>query len=155
MEPPLKGFVKVNVDGGYIEDSNVMGAGGILITGKGGWIRGFPSWEGSGKSFLAELLTVHKGPLLAWDGGFKQVYCEFDFVDVVSLIRNMEALTFYEFAAITMEVVELLERSWVVKIQHVFREASACSDFLAKFGARNKDDRKIWQDPIRPWELSC
>lgn len=95
---------------------------------------------------LAELLAVIKGLLLTWDGGFRKVYCESDFTEVVSLIHNREALIFNKFTAIAMEVVELLEPPWEIKIHHFLRDANTCVDFLAKFGVGNKGDWKIWKD---------
>lgn len=145
--PPPPGFITLNVDGSFMEESLNMGSSGLLRNESGSWIIGFSSFEGQGDMLLAELLALKHGLALAWDQGFRHVVCEFDALDIVNLFNANENLQLHSFAKVVIEIAELLNQNWIVKLLHVFRETNACANFLAKLGVRSSQPWKTWLDP--------
>lgn len=135
LSPP--GFVKLNVDGSFLERSLVTGSGGILRSETGEWITGFSSCEGAGNPLLAELLAIKHGLNLAWEGGFRNIICETDSQEAVQLIHATSPHALHVFADTMEQILDLMQRSWLVEMHHVFREANACADFLARYNTSN------------------
>ena len=82
---------------------------------------------------VAELWGAYYALLIAWNKGFRQVLLELDSSSAIALIHN-ECIDNHPFASIIKHVRHLLKRNWVVKIQHVFREANRTTDFMDSKG---------------------
>jgi hypothetical protein len=54
---------------------------------------------------------------------------------------------FHKYRALTFEIRELLSRDWTVRIEHTFREANFCADFMAKFATSCDNGLMIWDEP--------
>ena len=57
-----------------------------------------------------------------------------DYTEVVCLVSSNTS-QFQRHAAINGDIKVLLERDWVCKLQHVYREGNEAADFLVKLGA--------------------
>lgn len=57
---PKVGVTKLNVDGSYSDETQLMCTGGLLRSHQGEWISSFTTREGAGDALLAELLAVKK-----------------------------------------------------------------------------------------------
>lgn len=68
------GWFKLNVDGSFIESTNAIGFGGLIRSNTGEWVAGFSSYDGD--TFLAELMAIKHGLLLAWSLDIRNVICE-------------------------------------------------------------------------------
>jgi hypothetical protein len=54
---------------------------------------------------------------------------------------------FHKYRALTFEIRELLSRDWTVRIEHTFREANFCADFMVKFATSCDNGLMIWDEP--------
>lgn len=145
---PLNDAVKLNVDGSFLESSSSIGSDGIMQNALGDWLTGFSCNDGVGDVLLAELLAIKHGLEFAWDLGFR-MECETDSLEAVSIIQNNNWTQFHVHAAIIMHILELLDRTWVVKLTHIYRNANSCADYLAKLGVKQVVDVKRWGDAPR------
>ena len=145
--PPPAGKVKLNTDGSALPDSQSIGSGGLLRDNKGDWIRGFSSFDGVGDPLLAELFGILHGLALALDLGYKDLVCESDCLEAVTLLHSKGLHRFHRHASILAAIMMLMERGVSVEFVHVVREVNACADFLAKQGVRASTRRHIWITP--------
>lgn len=132
--PPPKDTVKLNVDGSYNPSSTCMGVGGLIRSDSGDWLVGFSAFEGPGDVLLAELIAIKKGLNLAWDEGYRRIWCESDSFEAINIIEDTHRRKYHKYACVIEDILSLLRRNWHVKIKHVFRESKTCADFLAKHG---------------------
>lgn len=68
---------------------------------------------------------------MAWDLGL--IILESDSTEVLALIKvhvNLE----HQDHRIILELKRILERDWMVKVRHVFREINQAAGYLAKWG---------------------
>ncbi|XP_052307631.1 uncharacterized protein LOC127905130 [Populus trichocarpa] len=59
--------------------------------------------------------------------------------ELLAIAKGLKALTF--------EIRELLSRDWTVRIEHTFRKANFCADFMAKFATSCDNGLMIWDEP--------
>lgn len=130
---PHKGVLKINVDESYNPVTNIMCTGGLIRDAKGDWKSGFSSVEGPGYPLLAELIAVKNGLKHTWQEGHRNVQCETDSLEVVSLLTDAVQLSFHAHGFVINEILSLVRRDvWTVDFSHALREANMPSDFLAK-----------------------
>lgn len=125
----------------------MIGAGDLLRSSSGDWIAGFSSCEGVGDIFLAELLAIKQGLLLAWNMNFRKIICESDSLDVINTLLDRSPRVHHAYALVILEVVQLLQHQWSVSLRHVFRKVNGSAEFLAKLGVRSNSSWKLWNDP--------
>ncbi|KAL5836164.1 hypothetical protein ACOSQ4_015661 [Xanthoceras sorbifolium] len=87
-EPPMAGWVKLNVDGSRDNQTGSIAAGGVARDLNSNWVRGFAMHLGAGNILEAELNAVLLGLDMVWDAGFRKVIVESDCLEVVTLIQN-------------------------------------------------------------------
>ena len=68
-----------------------------------------------------------------------------DYTEVVYLVSS-DTSQFQRHAAINGDIKVLLERDWVCKLQHVYREGNEAADFLVKLGAISRTSN-VWDSP--------
>lgn len=71
----------------------------------------------------------------AWDQHFRIVDCQTDSLDTLTLVKSVPSFR-HEYASLTWDVKDLLDRSWKGEIHHALREENGCADFLAKHDPR-------------------
>ncbi|KAJ1398158.1 Ribonuclease H domain [Sesbania bispinosa] len=145
--PPPAGYVKLNVDGNFCNESKAMYTGGVLRDADGGWLCGFSSQECAGSVLMAELLAVLRGLVFAWNRGEKKLLCEFDSLEVLHLLRAVLSSTVKGLAEIVAEINNLLNLDWDVQLHHVFREGNSAADFLAKCARTASEKFVSWLRP--------
>lgn len=62
-----------------------------------------------------------------------QVICETNSLDAAAVIPDRAMHKFHVIVATMGRIMELLQRNWWVKVEHIYREVNTCADFLAKF----------------------
>ncbi|KAL6545491.1 hypothetical protein OROGR_009365 [Orobanche gracilis] len=134
--PPKPGFIKLNVDGSFRDWAKCIGGGGVLRDEKGNCLMGFKSMEVGGNSFLAEVLALKEGLLLAWSNGFLDVICEMDCAEVLSGLEDPQSL---QFCPSLNDIKVLLNRQWRVSLHLVHRDKNHAADSLAKLGVAASD----------------
>lgn len=144
--PPPIGYVKVNVDGSFLENCSRMGAGGILRDHTGGWIAGFSYPQTGGDALLAELLAIQRGLELCHTKGFEQIICESDSLEAVQLFSMDSTHALHSYASLILQISEALQRTRTISLSHVPRDHNRCADFLANEGSRSMADM-LWDHP--------
>ncbi|XP_057443884.1 uncharacterized protein LOC130736046 [Lotus japonicus] len=132
---PSQDFIKLNSDGSYKEDVNIMGGGGILRDNQGNWIAGFTSSQSEGSPFLAEALALRDGLRLAWGHGIRKLVCETDCQDLNEVLVDMSRVNRHDHAAVLKDIKELMERNWRITLAWTQRECNTAADWLARQGA--------------------
>ncbi|KAK7276437.1 hypothetical protein RIF29_17576 [Crotalaria pallida] len=101
--------------------------------------------------FLAELLGLKHGLLIAWDAGFRHVQCETDSQEAFRFVSSRDTPMSHIYGVVITQIHELLDQDWRVGINHILREANVCADKLAKKGGTLNDYLIVFDDP--PVEL--
>jgi ribonuclease HI len=91
-------------------------------------------------------MALYHGLRLAWELNIKELICYSDSGTAINLITE-PVDEWHHYAAILLNIKDILARDWRVKITHTLREGNACTDFLAKFGAHNNEALSIMVTP--------
>ena len=86
-DPPMIGWVKVNIDRASKGNSSMVGSGGGVRNHLGSWVGGFVLNVDFGTSVLAEVWATFHGLSLAWKLGYPNVVLEVDSKLVVQMIQ--------------------------------------------------------------------
>lgn len=143
---PNREGVILNVDGSSLGNPGPAGFGGLLRNPDGGWILGFSGHIGHSVILKAELLAILNGLKLAWERGFKVLYCYTDLMHALSLIKEQQG-EFHRHATIIQDIRDLLAFPWKVEMHHTLREGNQCADFFAKLGASDTTKLRIFLSP--------
>jgi ribonuclease HI len=128
----------LNVDGSSIGNHGISGYGGLLRTANGAWVHGFFGNLRVTHILHAELMTIYKGLLLAWERDIKELWCYSDSRNAITLI--IESVDeWHHYAAIINNIKDNMNRDWQVSLLHTLREGNTCADFLAKLGATSNE----------------
>jgi hypothetical protein len=76
-KPPMEGWVKLNTDGAY-KDESAAGCSGVIRDSHGGWIGGFAKYLGICSAYVAELWGVLEGLRYARNHGFTRIELNVD-----------------------------------------------------------------------------
>ncbi|KAL9411534.1 hypothetical protein AB3S75_045186 [Citrus x aurantiifolia] len=128
---PTWPWVKLNTDGAR-KDSGVAGAGGLVRDYRGVWQFGFCINLGACSVLTAEIWGLYHGLCMAWQRGFRRIWVEVDSKAVTQILEN-PTTPVNEHHSLILAIRELLSREWVVKVNHIYREANIAADFLASF----------------------
>lgn len=78
-------------------------------------------------SVNAELSAIFRGLLIAWEMGFREIILETDSkITMHSVTRKKRVASYY--GILSDRCRNLLEREWIVQIQHVDREVNRVAD---------------------------
>jgi ribonuclease HI len=108
--------------------------------------RGYYGNIGVSNIMLAELLALYHGLRLAWELNIKDLLCYSNYGTAITLLTE-PVDEWHHYAAILLNIKDILARDWRVKVTHTLREGNACADFLAKLGARNDAALSILTTP--------
>ncbi|KAF7838963.1 Ribonuclease H protein [Senna tora] len=98
---------------------------------------GFSKFLGPGSVTKAEIWGIILGAKLAWEKGFRRVWFESDSRVVVDLILNgCDAQ--HPLAGFVKIARCLLDRSWQVRVSHIFREGNQVADCIAGCALRSR-----------------
>lgn len=67
---------------------------------------------------------------MAWDKGFKDVLLETDSRVALLMINNKKRDDSYNVILVD-KCRQILQREWIVQIEHIYREANMVADWLA------------------------
>ena len=143
---PPPGFVKLNIDGSSLGNPGVAGFGGLIRAEGGVWVLGFSNYIPWADNLCVELLALRFGLQLAWQHGFRKIICEVDCMEVVRLVLH-ETSSFHRYVAIIRDIQSLLSRDWHCVLHHVYREENQATDFLARLGAADVCQERVWDHP--------
>lgn len=82
----------------------------------------------------AEVWGIYYGLKLAWEKGFRSIIIESDSRRVVDWLTNNNGhvRTRGVIANIITRCKDMMQRDWVIKVSHIFREHNRVADQLAK-----------------------
>ncbi|KAK2421190.1 hypothetical protein QL285_031846 [Trifolium repens] len=124
----------LHVDRSSIGNLGVSGFEGLIRNSNSVWVHGFAGNIGFSNILHAKLMVVYHGLVLAWGLGIKELLCYSNSKTVIKLIYDPVNVWHY-YAAIILNIKDLLARDWRIKVVHTLREGNVCPDFLAKLGA--------------------
>lgn len=139
---PDEGVVKVNVDGSFCRSSGRAGFGGLLQDHDGSWLVGFSGFLGFSNIIMADLKAIQTGLSMAWQRGFRNLICESDSKEAIRLVEEAY-IDYHHLSSVISNIRDWLQKSWNVRLVHVFREANFGADCLAKLGASSDVRLKI------------
>ncbi|KAG7573124.1 Ribonuclease H domain [Arabidopsis suecica] len=129
---PNEGWVKITTDGASRGNPGLAAAGGAIRNADGEWLGGFAINIGSCSAPLAELWGAYYGLLIAWDKGFRRVELDLDSELVVGFLKS-EMSNAHPLAFLVRLCHGFFTRDWLVRINHVYREANRLADGLANY----------------------
>ncbi|XP_057444909.1 uncharacterized protein LOC130737162 [Lotus japonicus] len=89
--------------------------------------------------WLAEALALKDGMNLAWNRGYRKVICEVDCRELTKAIVDVGNMRRHAHAEVFLEINELMERSWCIRVAWIHREANFPADWRAGQGAASVD----------------
>jgi len=129
-QPPMIGWVKVNVDGA-LTTTGMAGCGGIIRDHAGNWVAGFTCNLGSCSVIEAEQWAVYRGLQLAWDLRLEKIIIESDSKNVIDLLSKSGN---ERSSLLVLQIQRFLQLNWETKLQYVARGQNKVADALAKEG---------------------
>ncbi|GLT62320.1 hypothetical protein SLA2020_349680 [Shorea laevis] len=133
---PSSGFIKLNTDGSALGNPGLAGAGGVFRDELGRWILGFSHHVGHTSSLAAELWAIRDGLSIALSKGFNKIVLETDSKIAMALIDKCNC-DYHSLGTLVTDCRILLGHIPDLQIKHIYREANAVADQLAKKGAKS------------------
>jgi ribonuclease HI len=143
---PPTGFVALNVDGSSLGNPGPSGAGGVVRDESGIWCFGFIAYVGVSEILKAELLALLFGLRLCWERGVRRLVVRSDSQLALQLVKH-GCGPFHASRAVVTLIKEVLDRDWVVILEHTLREGNAVADLLAKMGAHAASRLQVLDSP--------
>ena len=70
---------------------------------------------------------------LTWSLGITHLIMEMDSLGVVNLTKH-PIDNKYPYSTLSLKIKHLLDRSWAVRVKHIYREANRAANFMASLG---------------------
>ncbi|XVE95562.1 hypothetical protein REPUB_Repub02eG0108700 [Reevesia pubescens] len=128
-KPPTH-YVKMNVDGSVKGSSSIAAAGGVLRDEFGSFICAFSYKIGNSSILNAELWAILIGLQTSWEKGFRNIHLESDSLSAVQKLSH-QTNTFDPNLHIIKAIKVMQLREWSCSIDHIYREANSCADWMA------------------------
>ncbi|KAG7556773.1 Reverse transcriptase domain [Arabidopsis suecica] len=129
---PTDGWLKLNTDGASHGNPGLATAGGLLRDDSGNWGGGFAANLGYCSALVAELWGVYYGLFIAWERRAMRVEVEVDFQIVVGFLKKGISDS-HPLSFLVRLCYGFLSKDWIVRINHVYREANRLADGLANY----------------------
>ncbi|CAN0881249.1 Putative ribonuclease H protein At1g65750 [Linum grandiflorum] len=81
----------------------------------------------------AELRAVVTGLQIAWERGYRRVRVQLDSRAAFQLLLGDGELT-HQHSSEVASFREMLDRDWLIKVEHIYREGNRAADYLAALG---------------------
>lgn len=145
--PPPLNWVTLNTDGSVRGLNFSASSGGILRDSQDKWVFGYGRNIGSCSVLKAELWGIWDGLHLAWQHGFRNVILETNCKVAVETIIKEETME-NDYYGLVIGIRNLLNRDWIVRCNHIYRERNRCADQLANDAASLPLGVHFFQEPI-------
>ncbi|KAJ1382799.1 Ribonuclease H domain [Sesbania bispinosa] len=139
LDPPPKGWYKVNCDGSVHPDISQVTCGGIIRDEKGVPLGAFISKLNWCSITLAELWAIIHGLRIAAQKKLEFIILESDSATALSLVRR-DLARWHPAAPLVEEIHVCAKQFKEVRWKHVFGEANQVVDRLAKMGHEVSQD---------------
>ncbi|CAN1318125.1 Putative ribonuclease H protein At1g65750 [Linum perenne] len=81
----------------------------------------------------AEMRGAIEGLTRAWSAGYRRIRLQIDSKAVIAALSNGDTMTSRHAMEIS-QFQDLVERDWLVTVEHTYREGNQAADFLASIG---------------------
>ncbi|GKV17362.1 hypothetical protein SLEP1_g27876 [Rubroshorea leprosula] len=119
--------------------------GGLLRDHLGRWMVGFSRSIGWTTSIAAELWAIRDGLEIAAGRGISKIIVETDSKVAILLIESTDT-TLHSLGTLISDCRLLLRLFTDARISHIYREANAAADFLAKLGSTSAIDFVVYEE---------
>lgn len=149
---PEVGWMKLNTDGSV--DKRNAGFGGLFRDFKGEPVCAYVSKIYTNDIFLAELLAIWRGLVLASSLGLKLIWVESDSMSVVKTINKEQQYHGHRAGSYLEDIWKLLRKFDEFKVSHSWRETNKAADYLSRMDLSGCDV-VLWpvDFPIRLWNI--
>ena len=145
-EKPGLGWVKLNTDGSSLGNPGLAGGGGLIRDEEGAWVVGFARNIGISFSFIVELWALRDRLMICVHRNFNAVEVEVDarvVIDVLSASNCTNSLA----VPLVDDCKHLATQIHQICFKHCFREANRSADKLARTGAAQDSQFKLFFCP--------
>ena len=146
-EKPAEGWFKLNTDGCATGSTGLVGCGGVVHDSHGEWISRFSRHIGTTNSFVDELWGLRDGLLLCSDLNIPFLIVEMDAKSIVEIFCKMGYVNDV-ISPILDDCRMLITKFQQVQFKHCFRQSNQCADALARLGADQDLDFRIFDSPL-------
>ncbi|CAN1772377.1 Putative ribonuclease H protein At1g65750, partial [Linum perenne] len=122
----------LNTNGSRHIHSGSTAIGGLIRDDGGRFVCAFSANIGDCSITRAELCAIIQGLKLAWSIGIRRIIVQSDSLTAITLLHR--AAVDNQHVILISEFLELKSRNWVIRLEHVYREANCGADYLANFG---------------------
>ena len=119
----------MNTDSSSLGNPGLAGSGRVIRNHVSDWVGGFSLAIGVTTSVQAELRALKDGLNLAID--LEILHLEIKMNSLVVLVKSISTPNAF-MSTIVTNCKSLIERFEICSLKHIFREANACADLLAK-----------------------
>ena len=145
-EKPLEGWIKLNTDGCALGSMGLAGCGGVVRDSHGEWISGFSRHIGTTNSFVAELWGLRDGLFMCSNLNIPFLIVEMDAKSIVEIFCKSGYVNDV-ISPILDDCRMLITKLQQVQFRHCFRQSNQCADALARLGANQDLDFRIFDSP--------
>ncbi|CAN1188105.1 Putative ribonuclease H protein At1g65750 [Linum perenne] len=124
----------LNTDGSVLGHRGRSAAGGLIRDSSGKCLHAFTMNLGVCTITRAEICGALEGVRRAWEAGYQKLEIQMDSKVAVEILLNASLATSHQFTLEALEFRDWLQRDWMVKVKHVYREANHAADYLANLG---------------------
>ncbi|CAN1342708.1 Putative ribonuclease H protein At1g65750, partial [Linum perenne] len=131
--PPPPEWVTLNSDGFVIPETGRAAAGGLFRDADGRCLAAFSMNLRICSITRAELRGAMIGLQIAWDRGFRRIIVQLDSRVAVQLLLG-DGEDSHQHSSEIASFREMLDRDWMIKVEHIYREGNRTADYLAGIG---------------------
>ncbi|CAN1229009.1 Putative ribonuclease H protein At1g65750, partial [Linum grandiflorum] len=127
---PSPEWVAPNFDGSVILEAGKAAAGGLFRDSDGRCLAAYSMNLGICSITIAELRAVVTELQIAWERGYRRVQVQLDSRAAIQLLLGDSELT-HQHSSEVASFREMLDRDWLIKVEHIYREGNRAADYLA------------------------
>ena len=141
-----EGWTKLNTDGCVVGSTGLAGCRGVMRDSHGEWISRFSRHIGITNSFVAELWGLRDGLLLCSNLNIPFLIVELDAKSIVEIFCKTGYVNDV-ISPILDDCRMLITKFQQVQFKHCFRQSNQCANALARLGADQDLDFRIFESP--------
>jgi len=145
-QPPLKNYLKLNIDGASKGNPRLAGSGGVLRNEEGRIILIFHSHLGKATNNMAELMAMEQGLEILIKNRSSNVIIEADSEITINSVKRISCGSKPEKVSNHWRLIQVYQRIQAhlqglgsISFNHVRRNANKLADILANQGVNNED----------------
>ena len=146
-DPLIRGWFKLNTDGSAKGNPDWADAGSLIRDHEGQWVKGFYTSLGHMSNIVAELWGLLESLNMAINLQITHLMIELDAKVVCDMISKDHCANNFLMHLI-LECRNLIKKIPHSTLNHVYKEANACADFLANRGQQLQAPLSFFCSPL-------